>query len=153
VKDNLTGLIWMKNASCFREDWDDALSSCNTLADGQCGLLDGSQSGDWRLANRKELDSLIHLGYYDPALPNTKGTGQWSEGDPFTGVQSNFYWSSTTHAFYTDQAWYVVMDRGYTGYDFHGYGLYVWCVRNNMYSIPPMPNPVPFPSNDFRLDR
>jgi hypothetical protein len=62
VKDNLTGLIWMKNANCFEtKTWEYALMDCNTLAHGQCGLKDGSQPGDWRLANRKELESLLHL--------------------------------------------------------------------------------------------
>ena len=148
VKDNLTGLIWMKNANCFgTKTWNNALTSCNTLADGQCGLLDGSQPGDWRLPNRKELESLIHLGYYNPSLPNTEGTGQWKEGDPFTGVRSYYYWSSTTRAYGTVGAWSVVLNYGVVDYYDKDYDYYVWCVRNIMYSIPPMPNqPVPFPS-------
>jgi len=99
-------LFWGNNA------WDDALSVCNDLADGQCGLTNGSEPGDWHLPNRNEMQSLLHLGYIFPALPNTEGTGQWTEGDPFTGVQSSYYWSSTTPASYPDVAWSVGLTYG-----------------------------------------
>ncbi len=99
VTDNLTQLIWLKNANCFgKRTWSEALNDCNTLADGDCGLTDGSVAGDWRLPNVRELNSLIHYGVYYPALPDTAGTGQWSENNPFTGVQVLDYWSGTTPA-------------------------------------------------------
>jgi len=130
VTDRLTGLIWLKNANCFGTMvWDDALAVCNDLADGQCGLTDSSEPGAWRLPNKNELESLIHVGYYGPALPNTEGTGQWTEGDPFTGVQSDVYWSSTTSAYGPGNAWYVDLDGGYAD-DFNKtYYGYVWPVR------------------------
>ena len=131
VRDQLTTtLTWMKNANCFGYTmWDEALDVCNNLADGQCGLTDGSQPGDWRLPNRNELESLLHLGYFNPALPNTEGTGQWSEGDPFTGVQSGNYWSSTTSAYYTYNAWNVNMNNGNVNNNNKDNNNYVWCVR------------------------
>jgi len=131
VTDRLTGLIWMKNANCFWEiTWNDALSVCNDLADGQCGLTDGSEPGAWRLPNRNELQSLLHLGYPGPALPNTEGTGQWTEGDPFTGVQSEFYWSSTTYANYLGYAWAVYLYDGYVYFDSKtSNDFFVWPVR------------------------
>jgi hypothetical protein len=47
VKDYLTGLIWLKNADCMgRTLWGEALDASNKLADGQCGLGDGSKPGD-----------------------------------------------------------------------------------------------------------
>ena len=106
VTDNLTRLIWLKNANCFGElTWIDALSACNTLENLECGLTDGSVAGDWRLPNIKELESLIHYGVHDPALPNTIGDGKWTEGNPFIGVPCNvancsqgYYWSSNTAA-------------------------------------------------------
>jgi len=131
VTDRLTGLIWLKNANCFSNiSWDDALDACNNLADGQCGLTDGSAPGDWRLPNLNELASLRHVGHLYPALPNTEGTGQWTEGDPFTGVQSYRYWSSTTRAGGTGSAWYVSLDAGFVDGVSKGtdYG-YVWPVR------------------------
>jgi hypothetical protein len=83
VTDNLTGLIWLKNANCFgRRTWNQALSECNNLANGSCGLTDGSSAGDWRLPNVRELQSLVDYSRYDPALP---------AGHPFSNVQSTYY--------------------------------------------------------------
>ena len=104
VTDNLTGLIWLRDANCALFDgprrWSDALNIIiPQLEDGYCGLADGSSPGDWRLPNKRELLSLVHDGYYNPALPNTAGTGQHWEGDPFINVQLiDGYWSSTTCA-------------------------------------------------------
>jgi len=113
VTDNLTGLIWLKDADCYGErTWNNALSDSNGLASGSCGLTDGSSAGDWRLPNRRELFSLIHDDFFNPAVPNTAGTGQWSQGDPFNNVQSYYYWSSTTDASDTGIAWDVYMYYG-----------------------------------------
>ena len=47
VTDNLTGLIWLKDANCFgTRTWNNALSDSNGLASGSCGLTDGSNAGD-----------------------------------------------------------------------------------------------------------
>jgi hypothetical protein len=89
VRDNLTGLVWLKNANCFGlQTWTIALSDSNSLASGSCGLTDGSVAGAWRLPNVNELASLIDLGGAgNPAL---------AEGHPFSGVETYYYWSSTT---------------------------------------------------------
>ena len=130
VTDNLTGLIWLKDANCFGTGtWNNALSDANGLASGSCGLTDGSSAGDWRLPNRNELESLVHKGYDIPAVPNTAGTGQWSEGDPFSSVQSTYYWSSSAYAFNTAEAWYVRMINGWVGNDNKSGVHYVWPVR------------------------
>jgi hypothetical protein len=122
VTDNLTDLIWLDDANCFGEQtWANALSKAADLSDGcsdcggtnmDCGLADGSIAGQWRLPNLRELQSLVHYGVSSPAVPNTAGTGQWVEGDPFSGVQSSFYWSSTTVAGLTDAAWRVFLASG-----------------------------------------
>jgi hypothetical protein len=133
VKDNMTGLIWMKHANCFGPGtWDQALSDCNGLTDGACGLLDDSNAGDWRLPNKKELISLTHYGYIEPALPNGTGTGQWSPGNPFNHVVANYpnaYWSSTTFAGFSYYVWEVHMDVGNTLIDDKAESNFVWCVR------------------------
>ena len=60
VNDNLTGLIWLRNANCLGNlNWPEALKACNHLASGKCGLTDCSVAGDWRLPNANELHSLI----------------------------------------------------------------------------------------------
>jgi len=122
VTDNLTNLIWRQDAGCDGlRVWADALSYCNALADGTCGLTDGSSAGDWRLANVKELHSLIDFGNYSPALPT---------GHPFTDVQLGYwYWSSTTGAGITGYAWGVHFDDGYVNFFVKDYDLYAWCMR------------------------
>jgi len=130
VNDNQTGLIWLKNANCFgQRTWYNALSDCNSLASGSCGLMDGSNAGDWRLPNKRELISITDDGCYDPAVPNTTGTGCWSPGNPFNNVQTGYYWSSTTVADSSSFAWYVRMNFGVVVYG-NKYDLsYLWCVR------------------------
>jgi hypothetical protein len=131
VTDKLTGLVWLKNANCFNSrGWADALSDCNSLENGSCGLTDGSNAGDWHLPNRKELLSLLDLGCRGPALPDTTGAGKWSEGDPFTGVQSAYYWTST---YYTDDinyAWGADMNDSKVTEVAKSNYCYVWPVRD-----------------------
>lgn len=130
VTDKLTGLIWLKKANCFEtSDWAIALSDANGLADSACGLTDGSIAGDWRLPNVKELQSLIDFEYYNPALSNGDGMDKWSEEDIFSGVQSYYYWSSTTHSRNTFLAWYVGIGVGYVNYYDKAKANYVWPVK------------------------
>jgi hypothetical protein len=134
VTDNLTGLIWLKNANCTdivgnidklggRLAWQDALTWSNALASGACGLSDGSAVGAWRLPNRTELESLINLQETDSSvwlnLPNQK----------FSNVQSAFYWSSSTYALNTFYAWYVYMYGGDVNPNVKTDNYYVWPVR------------------------
>ncbi len=122
VTDNITGLIWLKNANCFgTKTWSEALSAANSLENGQCDLSDGSAAGDWRLPNVKELQSLINFGMYNPALPS---------GHPFSGVQSYYYWSASTGVNNTDYAWFVYLSYGNVGnVNFKSSNYYVWPVR------------------------
>ena len=121
VTDNLTGLIWLKNANCFDlRSWSDALTDSNNLSQGSCGLIDSSVAGNWRLPNVKELHSLIDFGRYDPALP---------AGHPFTNVQSSYYWSATTYAHDTNNAWGVSMYNGNVSTNGKPNSGYVWPVR------------------------
>ncbi len=138
VTDTLTGLIWLKNANCPNggKSWSDALTFANPLFDGwtgdgsggDCGLSDNSAAGQWRLPNVREMQSLVHYGVYNPAVPNTAGTGKWT-GNPFTGVQSNFYWSSTTCAPNAPRAWRVPLFDGYVYSGNKASTYYVWPVR------------------------
>ncbi|MCB0155913.1 MAG: DUF1566 domain-containing protein, partial [Anaerolineae bacterium] len=122
VRDNMTGLIWLKNANCYdRRTWETALLLASILADGSCGLSDGSASGNWRLPNLNELHSLIDLSQSAPAMP---------AGHSFIDVQTGVYWSSTTSTpNRRNIAWNVYL---YTGGVYDGYKTftnYVWPVR------------------------
>ena len=67
VTDNLTELIWMKNANAFgTKTWAEALTAANTAVWHAAGLKDGSKAGDWRLPNVRELQSLIDYGRFLP---------------------------------------------------------------------------------------
>lgn len=119
VTDNLTGLIWLRRANCLIRGWDSALATVNGLANGSCGLSDGSSAGDWRLPNLNELLSLVDSTQSNPALPNNHH---------FSGVQSAFYWTSTTEN-YRLRAYGVDMSVGGIRYELKGYSTYVWPVR------------------------
>ena len=107
VKDKLTGLIWLKNANCFgQRTWSNAISDANGLADGSCGLTDGSQAGDWRLPNMNELNSLVNRRYHNPAMSDATRA-------IFDGEQAADYWSSTSSVEDPDNlAWHVYMYNG-----------------------------------------
>jgi hypothetical protein len=105
VQDNRTGLIWLKNANCpnTTRDWATALAdvaalnSTGTMAGNDCGdFLVFSHHTDWRLPNLRELETLIDYGQANPAFPAVS---------PFTNVQNGRYWSSTTVANNTPNAW------------------------------------------------
>jgi hypothetical protein len=129
VTDNLTALIWLKNANCTDTEggkitftngaltWADALNWSNALASGFCKLNDNSTAGQWRLPNINELHSL------GPT---------WPTGIPFTGVQSSqssWYWSSSTYASNTVGAWFVDMSGGNVHLVNKADVDYVWPVR------------------------
>ncbi len=113
VTDNLTGLMWTKNANMAGEDkaWEDAKSYCDSLSH--------ANYDDWRLPNRNELLSLIDLGKGYPALP---------EGHPFSDVQ-NYYWSSTAYSVDTSYAWFVFLYDGFVYLDAKAGPGAVWPVR------------------------
>jgi hypothetical protein len=123
VTDILTGLVWLKDANCFgMKTWSDALTEANNVADGICGLTDGSKPGIWRLPNINELESLAHAGEMDVA--------SWLKAQGFTGVQSLHYWSSTSRAYIPDWAWGVSMWYGNMNLDDKDFTHYVWPVRS-----------------------
>ena len=124
VTDNLTGLIWLKQASCLgTRTWGDAITQATLLDSGRCGLTDGSTTSSWRVPNRNELQSLIdytRAGNLDK-LP---------AGHPFTAVQPNWYWSSTL--FTPDPgfaAWAVDLGHGYVDRNSQSGTFYVWPVQ------------------------
>jgi Protein of unknown function (DUF1566) len=133
VRDNLTGLLWLKDAGCFSTSstWSQALTDANTLASGMCGLTDGSHPGDWHLSTIHELRSLIDYNQVGPVLP---------AGHPFTNVffsigsNSAVYWTSTSQILPEppwSQRWTVNFSNAFTlgfGLD-NNFRAAVWPVR------------------------
>lgn len=117
VQDRLTGLIWTKDAaeSMFPLTWAESLDLVRRM-----NRVETFGFSDWRLPNRRELFSLLSHKMTNPALP---------EGHPFDNVFSGYYWSSTTMARLSAEAWYVNIGKGrvYTGMK-HGSAM-VWPVR------------------------
>ncbi len=131
VLDMNTGLIWLKDASCFGSlNWQEATRATATLADGAHKLTDGSVAGDWRLPTKEELKAFIDQDYKNPALCNTKGDDKWSEGDVFHDVQSHGYWCSSECERHPDHAWLVLMTHGTVYHGNKSFKYYVWPVRS-----------------------
>ncbi|HZX48581.1 MAG TPA: DUF1566 domain-containing protein [Nitrospirota bacterium] len=124
VTDNLTGLMWPKNANLpgLDKTWQEALDYANGLS--LCGYT------DWRIPNLNELRSLTDFSRYNPSL---------SSGHPFLNVKFDHYWSSNTAYdgdYFTDYAWSVVMSDGLKqNYGKSGKG-YVWPVRSGQIGPP-----------------
>jgi hypothetical protein len=128
VTDKTTSLTWLKDANCdVLQDltWEEAKARVALLKSGECGLTDQSSPGRWRLPTKEEWYAiLIGAGTPEdscpngPDLPNTAGTGCWSEGNPFVDVQwsggSVGYWSSTLNGgeICTGCAWCAYPDNG-----------------------------------------
>ena len=142
VTDNLTGLMWLKDADCIRtnypafdNDEDSGIAEDGSVhwqhaLDFVAGINDGTYSScggdlpytDWRLPNIKELSSLIDYSQNDPALPFL-----------FTllieNEQSYYYWSGTSYVLYPQYVWGVTYETGYMIYVNKLDNLYVWPVR------------------------
>jgi hypothetical protein len=80
VMDNLTGLVWTRNANPGTNTmtWSNAVIYCDDLVAAGCT--------DWRLPNLREVESLIDYSRDSPPLP---------AGHPFTNMAAPIYWTAT----------------------------------------------------------
>jgi len=104
ITDNLTGFLWTRDAGCVEDaTWEETLEGASTIGDGDCGLTDGSEPGSWRVANIRELHSLVDYGN-SPSLP---------PGHPFLGIDDETaLWSSTSVVSNINNAYIVVLGNG-----------------------------------------
>jgi hypothetical protein len=114
VTDTVTGLVWLKQADCINQPWAAAIASVNALATGQCGLTDGSSAGAWRMPNRNEMQSLSdrmetnHANFFDQTYFLKTSPSTVYRAPIFTNfVSFQYYWTSTTNAADTTEAWTV----------------------------------------------
>ncbi len=132
VTDKMTGFIWLKDANCFgRIDWNAATSSTNALANGQCNLSDGSNSGEWRMPSIKEFQSIIDFQRAYPALP---------AGHPFNNFPGDLsYWSSSTYENNQTDAWNLYVATGQSGNGSKSSAFFVWPVKIKQNISSPIP--------------
>lgn len=115
VTDNLTELMWTKNANLpsGTRTWNNAIDYCNDMNSG-AGTYGYT---DWRLPNVREMLSLIDYGNNLPALPT---------GHPFTDVEANYISSSSTGP---DTARRVYVSSGNVDIVGKATAHFVWPVR------------------------
>ena len=107
VLDKKTGLMWKRcvegqsgtncgNGSYSAHDWAGALMQAESSA--------YSGYNDWRLPNPKEFESIVEEKCYSPAI-NTA---------VFPNAPSDWHWSGSPYAYYSDGAWNVNFYNGYS---------------------------------------
>ncbi len=113
VYDQQTTLVWEEASSVEAMSWEGALQYCSSLG------LDGQS--DWRLPNRKELETIVSYEHSNPSIDTT-----------FGDTLPDSYWTSTTRAGYLGQAWTVNFYAGYAQPTEKDQTHYVRCVRGGV---------------------
>ncbi len=133
VTDTKTGLIWLKNASCWGElRFGAGLIESKALGHGNCGLTDNSTACDWRMPTREELQGL-----------NTNPLTSWTSGfpsngwkratTPFVNVKLDYYWTQIVLELNVPKTRILNLTSGYIyntlnhRTEYH----YVWPVKRN----------------------
>ena len=112
VIDSKTKLMWQDNSDVESnsQNWSNALEYCHNLTLGGYS--------DWRLPNIRELLSIADKRKYNPAIYST-----------FKNVVSDYYWSASTYASGTSDAWVVGFEYGDEYWGSMSRSTYVRCVR------------------------
>ena len=113
VVDTTSQLVWQDNVEVEEKTllFSEAKEYCQSLT------LD--KESDWRLPTVYELQSIVDLTQYDPALQRGFHFGR-----------SENYWSSTLYADDKDRAWFINFKSGSVEHSRQSYDFYVRCVRD-----------------------
>lgn len=103
IKDNATGLMWIKDPSTSpgspwnaSKVWNDAIDNCLALT--------YAGHNDWRLPNAAEILSVVDYSEVNPAIDGTFFPNTYA---------GHYYWTSTTYKGDTDKAWAWFAYHGY----------------------------------------
>jgi hypothetical protein len=91
-------------------NWSNAITTCENLT--YAGY------SDWRLPNVKELQSIVDYSKVGPSIDTN-----------FFTSQSDLYWSSTTYAFSTSNAWVASFSDGFVSNGGKANAFYIRPVR------------------------
>ncbi len=134
VTDNLTGLMWEKlsdDGTIHDKDntytWADAFAS--KVATLNSSVFAGFS--DWRVPNRKELDTLVNLEAVNPSTFSAFNTSCSAACTVLTCscTRSDYHWSSTTVEALPYDAWVVNFFLGETFNNFKSTTYFVRAVR------------------------
>ena len=122
ITDNLTHLMWLKDAECFGSiTWQAALDAANGFnqdpASYNCYQYNHQalDYNDWRVPNINELESLVNAG-----KPSQAG---WLNNNYFHNAVEAWYWSSTTYGIEYVYAWVIFFGSGIEE-SAYGYKIY-----------------------------
>jgi hypothetical protein len=133
ITDNLTGLMWLKDANCAQTagydpdltgngstTWQNALNFVKGVNAGTYSVCSAGYT-DWRLSNVVEMISL--------ASPNQNYTLTWLVSAGFSNVQDGLHWSSTTDVNLAGYALVMYSGNGVWPIDLKTNKRYFWLVR------------------------
>jgi hypothetical protein len=120
IIDNLTGLMWPQDANDYNggntQSWNNALDAAtdpNVVGDGNANNFILCGHNDWRMPNIVELKSLLNLGESSQADWLNNPNAVLNDGSAaFANIAADYYWSSSTYAPITGNAWAVTMSSG-----------------------------------------
>ncbi len=110
IKDNKTGLMWLKDANFTRKSmtWDEAMELTEKL--------EAAGYSDWRMPTKEEFEYLVKIG---PAELKKS----------FDNVRI-FYWTSTEYALESGYIWVASVEDRTVNYSFKSNDNYIWPVRD-----------------------
>lgn len=144
VIDNLTGLMWLKDAGIIYTTWDDGLTQIQKLNKGKNFSAKNyvpKTYTDWRIPNLNEFESMRDMTHFAPPISNRAGNGKWTNGDPFVKIKHGrngygHYWTSTALGERPTAAWYILLQDGSIGRSRKTYKKGIWPVRLSQVNQP-----------------
>jgi hypothetical protein len=124
VLDTVTGLLWLQDADCAADlaTWWEAVAVVAQLGEGQCGLTDNSEPGDWRLPTEGEWERTVARAAALGCTSSGSGSPPTMTNDPGTDClavgPTSFFdapvaaWTSRSVETDPDRAWRVGLQSG-----------------------------------------